>query len=79
MSKKKDRAWFTCRRWADLVSAHYANDADAGRVLNTDPKVLAKLRSGMPLPKSTILRILRRHAGLYPLPASAAELVDDMR
>ena len=37
MSKKKDRAWFVCRQWADLVSRHYASDLEAGRALKADP------------------------------------------
>ena len=42
MSKKKDRAWFVCRQWADLVSEHYASDTEASRALKVDPKVLTK-------------------------------------
>ena len=43
MSKKKDRAWFVCPQWGDLVSQHYASDTEAGRALKADPKVPTKL------------------------------------
>jgi len=26
MSKKKDRAWFVCPQWTELVSRHYASE-----------------------------------------------------
>jgi hypothetical protein len=55
MSKKKDRAWFVCRQWADMVSQHYANDIEASRALKTDSKVLAKLRSETPVARSAVL------------------------
>ena len=56
MSKKKDRSWFVCPQWAELVSGQYASDAEAARALKTDPKVLAKLRSRTPVARSTALR-----------------------
>ena len=49
MSKKKDRGWFICPQWAELISRHYASDIEAGRALKADPKVLSKLRSGTPV------------------------------
>jgi hypothetical protein len=42
MSKKKDRGWFICPQWAELISRHYASDIEAGRALKADPKVLSK-------------------------------------
>ena len=60
MSKKKDRGWFICPQWAELISRHYASDIEAGRALKADPKVLSKLRSGTPVAKSTVLKMLRR-------------------
>jgi hypothetical protein len=79
MSKKKDRAWFVCRSWTDLQSRHYANDADAARALDADPKLLAKLRAGTPVAKSTVLKLLRRYASRHELGSPAAELVSDTR
>ena len=79
MSKKKDRAWFVCRQWADMVSQHYPNDIAAGLALKADPKVLAKLRSGTPVAKSTMFKMLRRYAGQHDLGAAAADLVVDTR
>jgi len=79
MSKKKDRAWFVCPRWGELVSQHYASDAAAGRTLNADPKVLTKLREGTPVAKSTVLNMLRRLGGRHNLRAPLADLVVDTR
>jgi hypothetical protein len=61
MSKKKDRAWFVCRAWTDMVSRRYASDIDAARALNANPKLLTKLRAGTPVTKSSLLKILHRH------------------
>ena len=60
MSKKKDRAWFVCPQWAELVSSQYASDVDAARALKTEPKVLARLR---PSPDR------QRSGSCEPLPA----------
>jgi hypothetical protein len=79
MSKKKDRAWFVCPQWAELVSAHYASDTEAGRALKADTKVLTKLRAGTPVPKSTVLKMLRRYARRHDLGAAFADLVVDTR
>ena len=79
MSKKKDRAWFVCPQWGDLVSEHYASDTDAGRALKADPKVLTKLRAGTPVPKSTVLKMLRRYASRHDLGTALADLVVDTR
>ncbi len=79
MSKKKDRAWFVCPQWAELASQHYASDAEAGRALKADPKVLAKLRAGTPVPKSTMLKMLRRYQSRHGLEATVTDLVVDTR
>jgi len=79
MSKKKDRAWFVCRQWSDLVSQHYASDTEASRALKADPKVLAKLRSRTPVAKSTLLKMLRRYASRHGLGSAVADLVVDTR
>jgi hypothetical protein len=79
MSKKKDRAWFVCPQWAELVSAHYASDAEASRALQAHPKVLTKLRAGTPVAKSTILKLLRRYATRHDLGSPPADLVRDTR
>jgi hypothetical protein len=79
MSKKKDRAWFVCRQWADLVSEHCASDTEASRALKVDPKVLTKLRSGTPVAKSTLLKMLRRYASRHVLGSPLADLVVDTR
>jgi hypothetical protein len=79
MSKKKDRAWFVCPEWSGLVSRHYGSDVEASRALNADPKVLTKLRAGTPMPKSTVLKMLRRYQGRHELGSPFAELVVDTR
>jgi hypothetical protein len=79
MSKKKARAWFVCPQWEQLVSRHYASDAEAARALNTDPKVLARLRSRTPVAKSTLLRLLQVFASRHDVGAPIADLVIDTR
>ena len=79
MSKKKDRAWFLCPRWADLISEHYGNDVEAARALKVNPKVLLRLRSGTPVAKSTLLNMLRRYGSRHDLSAPISELVVDTR
>jgi hypothetical protein len=81
MSKKKDRAWFVCPQWGDLVSQHYTSDTAAGQALTAHPKLLTKLRAGTPVPKSTVLKMLRRLQNRCNLGAALAldELVVDTR
>ena len=79
MSKKKDRAWFVCPQWGDLISQHYASDTEAGVALKADPKVLTKLRAGIAVPKSTVLKMLRRYATRHDLGMALADLVVDTR
>jgi hypothetical protein len=79
MSAKKKRAWFVCPQWQKLVAAHYASDDEAARALHTDPRVLSKLRTGTPVAKSTVLKMLRRAACRHSLGASLGELVVDTR
>jgi hypothetical protein len=77
--KKKDRAWFTCPQWTDLVSQHYASDAEAAQAQQTDPKVLARLRAGTPIAKSSLSRILKRYARLHSLRSPLDDLIVDQR
>jgi len=79
MSAKKKRAWFVCPQWQALVADHYPDDAAAARALHTDPRVLAKLRSGAPVAKSTVLKMLRCAARRHSLGAPADALVVDTR
>jgi hypothetical protein len=79
MSKKKDRGWFICPQWAELVSRHYPDDAAAARALRSDPKVLARLRQKTPVAKSTALKMLRRFGALHPIEDLAGALVVDTR
>ena len=79
MSKKKDRAWFVCPQWGELVSQHYTSDMEVGQALDIHPSVLTKLRAGTPVPKSTMLKMLRRYAGRHNLGTALADLVVDTR
>lgn len=79
MSKKKDRAWFVCPQWAELVSQHYASDAEASLALKADPRVLTKLRAGTPVAKSTLLKMLHRYQSQHRLEATVTDLVVDTR
>lgn len=79
MSKEKERFWFVCPTWTDIVSPHYASDVDAARALDSDPKLLAKLRAGAPVAKSSLLKMLRRFASRHHLGSPVAELVVDTR
>jgi len=79
MSKKKDRAWFVCPEWTNTVSQHYASDIEAGRALKANPRVLAKLRAGTPVAKSTLLKTLRNYAHQHDLGPEVVDLVVDTR
>jgi hypothetical protein len=79
MSKKKDRAWFVCTQWAELTSPHYADDAAAARALGASPKVLARVRQGTPVTRSTLLKLLRRLSSLHQIKADFGELIVDTR
>ena len=45
MTKKKDRAYFTCPRWSDVANAPG---------LDINPKVLAAIKNGQPVARSTL-------------------------
>jgi len=79
MSKKKDRAWYVCPQLADLLPRHYASDAAAARALKTEAKVVAKLRSGTPVARSSLRKILQRYANGHPLGSSVDDLMIDVR
>jgi hypothetical protein len=79
MSKKKDRAWFVCPQWDELVSQHYDSDTAVGQALNAHPKLLTKLRARTPVPKSTVLKMLRRLQSRHDLGAALGDLVVDTR
>src|SRR5271169_4262137 len=47
--------------------------------LKAHPKVLTKLRAGTPVPRSTVLKMLRRLASRHNLGRALADLVVDTR
>jgi hypothetical protein len=79
VSKKKDRAWYVCPQLADLLPRHYASDAAAARALKTEAKIIAKLRSGTPVARSSLRKILQRYASRHPLGSPVDDLVVDIR
>jgi hypothetical protein len=79
MSKKKDRAWFVCPQWAELLARSYQDDIAAARALRVNPKVLVRLRERTPVAKSTLLKMLRRLAGQHPIGSTIADLIVDTR
>lgn len=79
MSAKKKRAWFVCPQWQSLVADHYPSDMEAARALHTDPRVLVKLRTGSPIAKSTVLKMLRQAERRHRLGSPIDQLVVDTR
>jgi hypothetical protein len=79
MSKKKSCAWFVCPQWAELMSEYYSSDAEASRSLKADPKLLAKLRSGTPVAKSTLLKMLDRLDKQHRLQTAVSSLIVETR
>jgi hypothetical protein len=77
--KKRDRAWFVCPQWGDLILQYYIDDPEAGQSLKANPKMLAKLRSRTPVAKSTLLKMLHRFAERHDLGAAPGTLVIDTR
>jgi hypothetical protein len=58
-----------------MMARHYANDAEAGQALKADRKVLVKLRSRTPVPKSALLKILHSLAEQHDLGAAIDDRV----
>jgi hypothetical protein len=79
MSKKKDRAWFVCPQWAALLSERFADDVEAAEALQTDPRVITRLRSRTPVARSTMLRALQTYANRYDPSLPIAGMVVDTR
>jgi hypothetical protein len=78
MSKKKDRAWFVCRQWTDLVARHHASDTEVNRALKPIRKSWGG-GSGTRVAKSTLLRCYDVMLGRHDLGSAVAELVFDTR
>ena len=79
MSKKKERAWFVCPQWPELVSRHYADDAAAARALGADVKVLARIRQQTPVARSTLVKMLHRLGSVQRTDSSLSGLIVDTR
>jgi len=79
MSKKKDRGWFVCPRWSELVLPHYTDDAALARALNTNPSLLGRVREQTPVARSTLLKLLRRFGGLHAISTPGEYIVDTRR
>ena len=65
MAKKRDRSFFVCPRWKEVLAATRQPD---GRTLDIDlsPKTSAAIEAGRPVPRSTLRKALfavRRASG----------------
>ena len=66
MAKKRDRAFFICPRWNEVLAATRSAD---GRMVDVDlsPRTAAAIAEGRPVARSTLrkaLRAVRRASGL---------------
>lgn len=71
MSKKKERAWFTCPCWNEIASAV------PDKAL--DPRTLAALEAGRPLARSTIRKALMTARLASGSPFNIGEHIVDQR
>jgi hypothetical protein len=78
-SKKKDRAWFVCPQWEELIRQFYPDEASAARALGVHTRVLTRVRQQTPVARSTLLRLLRRVATLHVIQTPVANLVVNTR
>jgi hypothetical protein len=54
MAKKKDRAFFICPRWNELADPA----RNGGRPIRVHQKILAAIRDGQPVARSTLRKAL---------------------
>ena len=59
MSKKKDRAFFVCPRWHEVAAPHAAGSVPPGRAAPGASKIIAAIRSGQPVARSTLRKALQ--------------------
>jgi hypothetical protein len=79
MSKKKDRGWFVCPQWGEMVLRHYADDAEAARALGIDVKVVTRVHQGTPVARSTLLKLLQRFGRMHRLAGPVVDFIVDNR
>jgi len=61
------------------MARHYASDLEASHALHADAKLLAKVRAGAPVAKSSLVKLPRRYASRHELGSPIAALVSDTR
>ena len=81
MAKKRDREFFICPRWQEVVEV--AGTEAAGKTIELDldlhPKTIAAIKAGRPLARSTVRKALfaiRRASGSM---FDVDELIEDRR
>ena len=79
MAKKRDREFFICPRWQEVVEA--AETVIAGETIDLDlhPKTMAAIKAGRPLARSTVRKALfavRRASGSM---FDVDDLIEDRR
>jgi len=58
MAKKKDRAFFVCPRWNEVADAPRTGSPDATAPIHVDGKILAAIKGGQPVARSTLRKAL---------------------
>jgi hypothetical protein len=58
MARKKDRAFFICPRWHELVSAKQSDDATFAKAIHADSGTISKIASQTPVTRSALRHVL---------------------
>jgi hypothetical protein len=58
MAKKKDRAFFICPKWSEVVAKASTGDAGAAVPLRVNAKALRAIAAGEPVARSTLRKAL---------------------
>jgi hypothetical protein len=58
MAKKKDRAFFICPKWNEVVAKAAAGDAGAAAPFRFNDKILRAIAAGQPVARSTLRKAL---------------------
>ena len=59
MAKKKDRAFFVCPRWNELVGAHGTVPIGAHGPARIPEKIVGAIKGGRPIARSTLRKALQ--------------------
>jgi hypothetical protein len=58
MAKKKDRAFFICPRWSEVVETLRIGASGRVTPIRVNEKILATIKAGRPVTRSTLRRTL---------------------